>query len=596
MSRRRMLWQLYPSYLVITLLALVAVTWYAARSLRHFHLEEAATDLKARAHLIEWQMAALLDSGDTVQVDSLCKQLGHRTATRITVIRPAGEVVGDSDEDPAHMENHSNRPEIAQALRKETGISTRFSNTLQKTMMYVAIPLTLDNEIIGVVRTSVPITSIDEVLGMISTKIAVGGLVVAALAALVSLWVSRRISRPLEEMKNGADRFAGGDLDYRLAVPNSEEMKRLAEAMNQMAARLDERMRTIVGQRNEREAILTSMVEGVLAVDANERVISLNAAAAHLLDLSLEEAKGRSIQEAVRNTELQALITQTLTERRSVEGAIVLTGAEEWYLQVRGTILKDAQGASVGALVVLNDVTRIRKLENLRRDFVANVSHELKTPITSIKGFVETLLDGTLKNPEDAERFLTKVARQADRLNQIVEDLIDLSRIEKDIEQAEIQLEESHVKEVLEAAAQACEVQASVKAIKIDLTCDDYLKAKINPPLVEQAVINLIDNAIKYSERGQSIEVAAAEQESEIRVSVRDHGCGISQEHLPRLFERFYRVDKGRSRELGGTGLGLAIVKHIALAHNGRVSVKSDLDKGSVFTIHLPLRSPTGVV
>jgi len=596
MSRRRMLWQLYPSYLLITLVALMAITWYASRSLRRFYLEQVTSDLKARAQLIEKRITILLASGNTAQVDLLCKELGHKTATRITVIRPEGGVVGDSEEDPTQMENHGHRPEIAEALLGVPGVSTRYSNTLQKSMMYVAIPLTFDNEIVGVVRTSLPITSVDDAMRGVSVRIALGGLVIAVLAALVSLWVSRRISRPLEEMRIGAERFAGGALDYRLAVPNSEEMGRLAEAMNQMAARLDDRIRTVVCQRNEQEAILVSMVEGVLAVDANERVISLNAAAARLLDLSLEDAKGRSIQEAVRNTELQALITQTLSKQRSIEEAIVLTGAEELYLQVRGTILKDAQGASIGALVVLNDVTRIRKLESLRRDFVANVSHELKTPITSIKGFVETLLDGALKNPENAERFLTKVARQTDRLNQIVEDLMDLSRIEKDTEQAEIQLEESHLKEALEAAVQACEVQASAKAIRIDLNCNDALRAKINPPMLEQAVINLIDNAINYSEAGQSIEVAAAEQESEIRVSVRDHGCGISQEHLPRLFERFYRVDKGRSRELGGTGLGLAIVKHIALAHGGRVSVESVPGKGSVFTIHLPLRSPKGVV
>ncbi len=596
MSRRRMLWQLYPSYLLITLFALLAVTWYASRSLRQFYLEQIVADLKARAQLVEKQIVDLLAFGNTTQVDSLCKELGHKIATRITVIRPWGEVVGDSEEDPAQMENHSRRPEIAEALTGVPGVSTRYSNTLQKTMTYVAIPLTLDNEIVGVVRTSLPVTSVDDALRGVSVRIALGGLVIAVLAALISLWGSRRISRPLEEMRMGAERFAGGDLDYRLAVPNSEEIGRLAEAMNQMAARLDDRIRAAVRQRNEREAILASMVEGVLAVNTNERVISFNAAAARLLDLSLENAKGRSIQEAVRNTELQVLITQTLTERRSVEGAVVLTGAEERYLQVRGTILKGAQGASIGALLVLNDVTRIRKLESLRRDFVANVSHELKTPITSIKGFVETLLDGALKNPEDAERFLTKVARQTDRLNQIVEDLIDLSRIEKDTEQAEIQLEENRVKETLEAAVQACEVQASTKAIRIDLNCNDSLRAKINPPMLEQAVINLIDNAIKYSETGQPIEVSAAEQESEIKVSVRDHGCGISQEHLPRLFERFYRIDKSRSRKLGGTGLGLAIVKHIALAHGGRVNVESTLDEGSVFTIHLPLRSPTGVV
>jgi len=588
MSRRRMLWQLYPSYLLITLVALVAITWYASRSLRHFYHEQTAAGLKARAQLIEKQVSILFASGDVAQVDLLCKELGHKTATRITVIRPGGEVVSDSEEDPAQMENHGRRPEIAEALTGVPGVSTRYSNTLQKTMMYVAIPLTLDDEIVGVVRTSLPITSVDDAMRGVSVRIALGGLVIAVLAALVSLWVSRCISRPLEEMRIGADRFARGDLDHRLAVPNTDEMGRLAEAMNQMAARLDERMRTVVNQRNEREAILASMAEGVLAVDSSERVINLNQTVAHLLNLSIEEAKGRNIQEVVRNTELQALITQTLTERRSVEGAIVLTGAEERYLQVRGTILKDAQGASIGALLVLNDITRIRKLENLRRDFVANVSHELKTPITSIKGFVETLLDGALKNPQDAESFLTKVARQADRLNQIVEDLIDLSRIERVSEQAEITLDDNYLKPVLQAAIQSCELQASAKAIRIDLNCDNALQAKLDPPMLEQAVINLIDNAIKYSEKGQLVEVVTVEQDNEIRIFVRDHGCGISQEHLPRLFERFYRVDKGRSRELGGTGLGLAIVKHIALAHGGRVSAESTPGEGSVFTIHLP--------
>ena len=589
MSRRRMLWQLFPTYLLITLFAMVAVTWYASSSLRHFYFDQIATDLEARAQLLEMQMAALLPSGDTTQVNLLCKELGLKTATRITVILPTGEVIGDSDEEPAHMEYHANRPEIAQALRKETGISVRYSNTLQRTMMYVAIPLTLDNEVIGVVRTSVPVTTIDEALGTISTKFIVGGLVVAALAALSSLWVSRRISHPLERMKAGADRFAGGDLNYRLEVPNSEEIGRLAEAMNEMAVRLDERMRTVVSQRNEREAILASMTEGVLAIDNNERVMNLNQTAARLFDLSLEDAKGRGIQEVVRNTKLQTLIAQTLIEQQPVEGNIALMGREERHLQARGSILKDDRGMSVGTLVVLNDVTQMRKLENLRRDFVANVSHELKTPITSIKGFVETLLDGALKDPQDAVRFLTKVARQTDRLNQIVEDLIDLSRIEKHTEQDEIRLEESRLKEALEAAVQACEVQASAKAIEIHLSCDDDLKANINLTLLEQAVINLIDNAIKYSKADQPIEVAAVEEESEIRIFVRDHGSGISQEHLPRLFERFYRIDRARSRDVGGTGLGLAIVKHIALAHGGRVGVESTVGQGSTFTIYLPV-------
>ncbi len=587
---RRLFWQLFSSFFLITLAALVAVIWFSSRALHRFHFEQRTGDVQARAQLVQQRLAAVLSSGDTASVDAICKDLGGRTGTRFTCILPSGRVVGDSDEDPSRMDNHGQRPEIAEALLGRTGVSTRYSITVHKTMLYVALPLKIDGDIRGVVRASVPVMSVRETLRDVRDEIVLGGLVIAMLVGMASLAVSRRLSRPLEEMRAGAERYAQGHLEHRLPVPRSFEMFRLAEAMNQMAAQLEARMRETIRERNEREAILSSMVEGVLAVDTSERIIILNEAAARLFDVTVEDAHGRSIQEVVRNMEIQRHVSRTLKQQESVEANVALTGRQERYLQLHATVLRDAQGESIGALIVLNDITQLRKAESLRRDFVANVSHELKTPVTSIKGFVETLLDGAIENQSDARRFLERTAHQADRLSQIIDDLISLSRIEKDTEQEGIELEHTGVRGVLQSAIQACEVTASAKAVRIDLTCDENLTAPMDPPMLELAVVNLLDNAIKYSDTGRSVEVLADQTDGELTISVLDHGCGIAPEHLPRVFERFYRADKGRSRELGGTGLGLAIVKHIALAHKGRVAVESQVDKGSKFTIRLPMK------
>lgn len=590
MGRRPLLWQLFPSYVVIIALSLAAVTWYATSTLRDFHHAEVARELEARARVIERQAEKLLAPEAAAALDALCKDLGKRSATRITVMLPSGRVIGDSDEDPTRMENHAgpSRPEIAAALRGETGTSIRHSATLDKNMMYLAVPLFRGDTVVGVLRTSLPLTAIEEALEGVHRRLAIAGLAVGIIAALFSLWISRRVSAPLAAMRQGAERFARGELDTRVAVPDTEELAALAEALNQMAAQLGERLNRILCQRNEQEAILASMVEGVLAVDTQERLISLNRAAIRMLGVDLAAPEGRSLEEVVRNSALQGFASRALAAPGPTEGEVTLRDNGEVTLQLCGAPLRDAAGRQIGAVIVLNDVTRLRRLEGVRRDFVANVSHELKTPITSIKGFVETLLAGALREPADAERFLSIIAKQADRLNAIIEDLLLLSRLEEGNGKPSITLEDCKLREVLAAAVQVCCLQAEEKGIAVHLTCDEGLTARVNPPLLEQAIVNLVGNAIKFSEPGQPVEVKAEQTSAETLLTVADHGCGIERQHLPRLFERFYRVDKARSRKLGGTGLGLAIVKHIAQAHGGSVTVESAPGKGSTFTLRLP--------
>jgi len=582
--------QLYLSYLLITLLSLGAIGGYTVSALHNFYYEQTSTDLESRARLIRHQASHHFASANILELKRLAETLGQPGALRVTFIFPDGTVAGDSDENPTHMDNHSDRPEVVEALAGKTGSSVRYSTTVKANLMYATLPINSGDQLVGVVRLSVPLTVIDEALKGMLWKIVLAGLLIALVATPVSLYISRRISQPLSEMKDNAERFASGKLDSRIRVEGPEDVLRLAEALNAMAAQLNDRIHTVTAQRNEQEAILSSMVEGVIAVDSNQNILSLNRAAARLLDVSSELVSGQPVAMVMRNKQLQEFVNKTLTSSETVEQDIEFhRGERGQVLKVMGTALRDVNQSSIGAVVVLNDVTRLKRLENMRRDFVANVSHELKTPITSIKGFVETLLGGALDNPDDSKRFLEIVAGQADRLNAIIDDLLSLSQLEQDSEKAAIVIEERELKPVLEMAIQVCAPKASEKTVHVGLNCLENITARINPQLFEQAVINLVDNAIKYSLPSTQVQVEVSVDNIELTVSVSDEGRGIEKDHFPRLFERFYRVDSDRSREMGGTGLGLAIVKHIAQVHGGRVSVDSSVGKGSTFRIHLPL-------
>jgi two-component system phosphate regulon sensor histidine kinase PhoR len=590
MFRKRLVWQLFPSFLAVTLIALIAATAYFSYMFHEFHLEQTRTELRTLAEVAAPQLAETLARSDTEQLDALCKQFGRASEgqVRFTIITPVGKVMGDSSENPAAMEDHSDREEIIEALRTGYGESVRLSPTLGKNMMYVAVPIRRGAEPVAVVRTSIALTAIDRTLHDIYVSVVWAGVAIALAAAFLSLLISRSISQPIVRMRRIARLFAQGQLNIRVPAAGAAELDELANALNEMATQLQDRILTITRQRNELEAILGSLVEGVFAVDARGRIVSVNNAAANLLNIDRQRAQGRNIEEVIRNVGLQQFVRDTLHSDRPTETDVSFPEEGGRFFHVHGARLADPGGQRSGAVIVLSDMTRIHRLENLRRDFVANVSHELKTPVTSIQGFVEALQEGGLDLPEQAQRYVDIIAKHAERLNAIIDDLLSLSRLEEGGQKRALRFEKTRVRPVLETAVQLSGIKAEQKRATINLTCGADVEARINGPLLEQAVANLVDNAVKYSDEGATVDITARRQDKEITIAVTDEGCGIPQEHLDRIFERFYVVDKSRSRKLGGTGLGLAIVKHIAQVHGGHVSVQSTPGTGSTFTIHLP--------
>ncbi|HNS20738.1 MAG TPA: ATP-binding protein [Sedimentisphaerales bacterium] len=589
MFRTRLIWQLYPWFLAVTLVAVVAVTASFFREFRMFHRDQARDELKALAGVAASQIARALDAAPA-EVDTLCKKFGRAGGDRLrfTVVTSGGRVLGESHDDAAQMKDHSDRPEIQDAFRKGYGESIRPSPTLGRDMLYVAVPVDPNDPSRAVIRVALSVYAMEEMITKTRTHILLAGLVIVVCVALLSLLISRRISQPIVSMRRIAQSFARGRLNVRVPAVGTTELDDLAKALNEMATQLGDRILTITRHRNELETVLSSMIEGVFAVDFRGTVASINKAAAELLGIDPAWAQGRSVEEVVRNAGLQQFVRDTLASDKPTEGDISFPGAGERSFHVQGARLVDARGERAGAVIVLSDMTRIRRLENLRRDFVANVSHELKTPVTSIQGFAEALQEGGLADPEQMRRYVGIIVKHSQRLNAIIDDLLTLSRLEDGSERRVISLEDHNLKDILQGAIELSSVKAEDKRMKVTLVCADEVQLRVNAPLLEQAVVNLIDNAVKYSEPGTTVEVRVDSQRDETAIRVTDHGCGIPAEHLDRIFERFYVVDKSRSRKLGGTGLGLAIVKHIAQVHGGCVTVESTPGKGSTFTLHLP--------
>ena len=596
MKNTRLFWQIFLAVLLIVTGSIVAVSWYGSGMIRSFYYRQMREDIGDRALLLRPHILQLLGH-DAGGLQNFCRQAGREASTRITVINGSGKVLADSNEDPARMDNHSSRPEIKIAYRGNMGSSLRFSKTLSRRMLYVAIPLQSNQPGRGVLRLSVPATALDMVLADIRKKIIVGTISIALLAAWFSYLLARRISRPLERMQQGAELLSAGKTGHPISLNDdyvAREIADLGQALNAMGRQIHSRIMMISQQRNELEAVFSSMTDGVLAIGANHQIIRVNKAAARLFLIDGKGVQGKPFEGVIRNRILQKFLEITLKRDYPTKKDLnLMEGGRELSLRLHAVPLYDGEEKRLGSLIIINNLTRLNQLENIRQDFVANVSHELKTPITAIRGYVETLLDGAMDDEEEAENFLLIIERQSSRLDAIVDDLLTLARVEDRFKNNDISLEQEKILPLLEAVIQACTPQATQKNVSISVDCKPSLAAKINRPMLEQGVINLLTNAIKYSPPEKTVAITAVRRQDVmdkdvVDIQVRDQGPGIGQEHLERIFERFYRCDKARSRESGGTGLGLSIVKHIAQCHGGTVNVRSRIGSGATFTITIP--------
>ena len=585
MTRKtHLFWQLFPSYWALTVASILAVVIYAFHSSSMLYFQTLEKDLSTRAFLFAQQVQKTPVGG----LDALCKAVEKTAGTRFTLIRFDGTVVGDSDEDPATMENHANRPEVRQALAGQTGTDRRYSQTLGEKMMYVAVPITGNKHSVEfVIRAALPMTAITGELNKMTKRVVDASLLAGLLSLLVCVVVVRRITAPLHGMARAAHQFAEGDFSRRIPSQKAVELGELAQSLNTMADHLGKTLSSLGKQRNEQQAVLSSMDDGVLAIDQQECIIHMNRVAGEILNIDHRKTKGMLLQQAVRQANLQDFIRATIGAQKKRSCDLLLAGEPPKQILANGRVLKNMDDQAIGALVVLRDITQLRHLETVRADFVANVSHELKTPITSIKGFVETLLSSDWNHEPEALRFLEIIRQQTDRLDAIIDDLLTLSRLEQ--QEGQLPADPSSLAAIFSNAVDLCQLQALEKGITVQIDCPDGLAIPANAPLLEQALVNLLMNAIKYSDPGKSVQLSASEQGGQVLIAVEDQGFGIEKEHLDRLFERFYRVDTARSRKLGGTGLGLSIVKHIVQVHGGTVSVESHPGTGSTFIITLPL-------
>jgi two-component system phosphate regulon sensor histidine kinase PhoR len=586
--QRTLVRQVFPLYVIVVLLALAATTIFASLTFRQAFYRRSLDQLMDRAEILG-NMFVPDAIEEPAYLSNFIRAATRSVETDVSFLNaPGTEAIMGSEASAGTVRSlgEDPLPELEAALDNRVGSDIRRSRSEAGRSAFVAIPILRDGERIAILHVREQLATVDQSLNEVLQTLIVTDLFILLVTALAVFALVRRINEPLRMMDYAARRYAGGDLDFRFSISEPEEVRSLAETLNAMAAQLRTRIDVISGQRNELETILSSMIEGVLLIDEDGTIRNANNAATKLFGLRRESVEGQTLIGALRNSELDRLFQEVIEEGRIVERSVTVYSQRLTHLQVHGTLVSSASGDTAGVLLVLNDITRLKTLENVRKDFVANVSHELKTPITSIKGFIETLIDGAAEDPRSLSEFLHIILNQTNRLNAIIEDLLTLSRLERD--NLPVELSEIDVYGLCQRAIDACSSQASQRDVRVHLERDRQDAIVASPSLLEQAVVNLIDNAVKYSDPKSEVSVCPRVDDEEVSIAVVDHGIGIPESEQPRIFERFYRVDKARSRDLGGTGLGLSIVKHICRAHGGEVALTSTPGGGSTFTIRLP--------
>lgn len=559
--------------MVVTLSALILI--FSFKTIRNHYLATLTHDLKNLGTTLLLKATPLLAENHFEELDALVKRLGQDISTRITIIDPVGVVVADSEKNPKLMENHKTRPEILQVLEGKIGTSLRFSTTVKEEMLYVALPIELNGNIVGVLRVSLFLKDINRLLSTLKTHIIYSALIIALISLLGALIFSRSLSKPIRELSNASRKVASGDFNVRVFLKNKDELRELADSFNYMTDQIRTLFTQLSRQKEELDSIISSIQEGLLVFDKNGKILLTNESFKKIVQSS--DIEGKFYWEVVREPHFGELIKRVRDEKRNYTEEVAL---HDKIFLCSTTFL----GTREEIVVILYDITEMKNIEKIKKDFVVNISHELRTPLTAIKGFVETLEE---EIDEKNRHYVDIIRKHTDRLINIVKDLLTLSELEE--KGTTLELEEVHLGNMMERVFKIFDPQMREKKLMRELKVEDALPfIKADSFKLEQAFVNLIDNAVKYTEQGK-ITLSLKQRDNQVMIEVEDTGIGIPDEHIPRIFERFYVVDKSRSKRLGGTGLGLSIVKHIVHLHNGTIDVKSTPNQGTTFSITLPI-------
>jgi two-component system phosphate regulon sensor histidine kinase PhoR len=588
--RRNLFWKLALTFFGLLLSVLLAVDFFAERALRHNYERATFTQLATIARFAQMRLPQFPTQPDAQteelsEVRAWAAQLGQG-GVRVTVIAANGQVLADSESDTGTMENHADRPEFREALANGNGRSARHSATLKRDLVYYAVRQDIEGAPPVVLRFALSLEDADQVVVSFRRSLWLASFVILLVAGGASLLVSRSVADRVERLREFSRRVAEGDFRPLSGDGSGDALEALGAALNQTAARMDRTIRTLTEERNMSAAILGSMVEGVAVVNGSERLVFANQGFAEILGLDVPPKSGSALVEVVRQTELIEAVRQVLAGHSRVEAEIVTGTLRQHFFAA--TVAAVRAGETSGAVVVLHDITELRKLERVRRDFVANVSHEFKTPLTAIQGFSETLLAGAIDDPQNRERFLGIILEHSRRLARLTDDLLKLSQMDAD--RLEVEIRGVSVAELIDSCLETAQHRAAEKELEVTADFPAGLpNIAGDRRRLAEVLQNLLDNAIQYTLAGGRIVVSAALRGTEVVFTVTDTGIGIPKVDQSRIFERFYRVDAARSREAGGTGLGLAIAKHLVEVHGGRIWVESEIGQGSKFHFSVPV-------
>lgn len=591
MKPKKIFSKLFPAYFLISLLGVSIVLLIARFAFKNFYYNEISNNLLQKARLIEDEIKINLNDKNNKILQEKILHFAEISESRITVISPKGEVLADSNFNPIQMENHLDRDEVKIAIDGKVGKSIRFSPTLKEKHLYIAIAIKDNGVVLGVLRNSVSVITLQTSLFQLTQNVLFWSFILLLILTYFIFNQAKKISQPLEELKIKVDKFSSSNFEEKIEIEDAFtiEFESLFNAVGAMSEKLKLQFQKINKQKNEQLAVFGSMLEGVITIYPDLKVYHINQSALDLFSYSEKtNIKGTPLLEIVKSVEIFKMAAQLLRDQKSF--AQEFEYGEGVTLDVKGTILNSEDTELNGAVLVFNDISKMRALENHRTQFVANVSHELKTPLTAIQGYLETIRDGDVEDINTIKKFLNIVDKHSIRLKTIIDDLLSLSSLERETDIGELQFIEENIQKILKSVVSLCNEKTEKKNIRVLLEGPEH-KLKVNRALMEQAVLNLLDNAVKYGPENSRVIIKTLICKSHLQIIVEDEGRGISKEHHERLFERFYSVDKARSRELGGSGLGLAIVKHIAISHGGSVRVESQLGEGSRFIIELPLKS-----